>query len=255
MAIHNNGVQSVAPSSVANKGTNILGLPQETPCALSVDDIKQLIQDFRQAALNAIEAGFDGVEIHSASGYLLDQFINTCSNNRTDKYGGSIQNRCRFTIEVVEAVTNAIGAERTGIRLSLFSDYEHMEDDTPTATWGYITKVLQARFPDLAYVHFVEPQTSVFDDCNKETKHSLDVFRNIWKGPLISGGGYTYSIQAAIDTASRIGNLISFGRLFVANPDLVERIRNDWPLNTYDRNTFYTNHAKGYTDYPCHKGK
>ncbi|KAI8886066.1 FMN-linked oxidoreductase [Backusella circina FSU 941] len=249
----NEGQQPVSASDITVKGTNMLGQPQEKPRALSILEIKGITEQFRQAALNAVEAGFDGVEIHSSNGYLLDQFINTSSNKRTDIYGGSIENRVRFPLEVVDAIAGAIGAERTAIRLSPWSGFQDMEDETPYETWGYLTKRLQENHPDLAYVHFVEPRTNMMGEKNTDTPDSLDPFRKIWRGAFISAGGYTYDKDLAFDTAEKTGNLIAFGRQFLANPDLVERLRNGWPFNKYNRNTFYGGKDIGYTDYPFYK--
>ncbi|ORX75348.1 FMN-linked oxidoreductase [Basidiobolus meristosporus CBS 931.73] len=252
IAALNEGHQPVSASNIPITGVTLQGTP-EVPRALTIPEIKALTQDYRQAALNAIEAGFDGVEIHSANGYLLDQFINTSSNIRTDIYGGSIENRCRFSLEVVDAIVDAIGAERTAIRFSPWSGFQDMKDDTPYETWGYLAKTLQANHPDLAYLHFVEPRSNLFLDGVLETSDSLDPFRKEWKGTFISAGGYTYDAKLAFETCEKTGNLVAFGRRFIANPDLVERLRNDWPLNDYDRNTFYTGGPVGYTDYPFHQ--
>ncbi|KAI8888894.1 FMN-linked oxidoreductase [Backusella circina FSU 941] len=253
MAEHNMGQQCVSSSDIAIEGVNLMGLPQEKPRALTIPEIKDLVQDYRQAALNAMEAGFDGVEIHSANGYLLDQFINTSCNNRTDIYGGSIENRCRFPLEVVDAVVGAVGAERTAIRFSPWSGFQDMEDATPYETWGYLAKTLQDKYSDMAYLHMVEPRADFCIDEYHKTADTLDPFRKEWKGPFVSAGGYTYDTKGAFDTAERTGNMVGFGRLYISNPDLVERLRNNWPLNKYDRNTFYTNDAVGYTDYPFYK--
>ncbi|KAI7902616.1 uncharacterized protein BX663DRAFT_509872 [Cokeromyces recurvatus] len=247
------GEQPVSASDIPISGVNLLGLPQEKPRALTIPEIKSLIQDYRQAALNAMEAGFDGVEIHSANGYLLDQFINTSSNKRTDMYGGSIENRCRLPLEVVDAVVETIGAERTAIRFSPWSGFQDMEDATPYETWGYLVKSLQEKHSNLAFLDFIEPRADFTADSYDNKSDTLDPFRKAWKGPFISAGGYTYNTQAAFDTAEKTGNMIGFGRLFISNPDLVERLRHGWPLNKYDRSTFYTHDAKGYTDYPFYK--
>jgi 2,4-dienoyl-CoA reductase-like NADH-dependent reductase (Old Yellow Enzyme family) len=249
----NEGQQPVSASDIAIQGNSIIGQPQEKPRALSIPEIKQLTEQFRQAALNAVEAGFDGVEIHSANGFLLDQFINTSSNKRNDIYGGSIENRARFALEVVDAIVDVIGAERTAIRLSPWSGYQDAEDKTPYETWGYLTKSLQDNHPDLAYVHFLEPRVDIMGEKNLDTTDSLDTFRKAWKGSFISSGGYTYDKDNAFETAEKTGNLIAFGRQFIANPDLVERLRNGWPLNKYNRDTFYSGNDAGYTDYPFYK--
>jgi 2,4-dienoyl-CoA reductase-like NADH-dependent reductase (Old Yellow Enzyme family) len=247
--------QSVSASGIPIGGMAAKNQPYETPRPLMVPEIKSIVQDYRQAALNAVEAGFDGVEIHSANGYLLDQFINTSSNRRTDSYGGSIENRCRFSLEVVDAVVGAIGAERTGIRFSPWSGFQDMKDATPYDTWGYLTQKLQDTHPNLSFLHFVEPRSNFMINGNLETVDSLDHFRNIWKGPFIAAGGYTYDRKLAFDTAEKTGNLIAFGRTFIANPDLVDRLRNEWPLNHYNRKTFYGGNTKGYTDYPSYESK
>jgi 2,4-dienoyl-CoA reductase-like NADH-dependent reductase (Old Yellow Enzyme family) len=147
---------------------------------------------------------------------------------------------------VIDAVSDAIGAERTAIRFSPWAGVQDAKDDTPYETWGYLTKTLQENHPDLAYLHFIEPREE-----NKE--NTLDPFRQAWKGAFISADGYTTDIKGALDVSEKTGNLIAFGRLYIANPDLVERIKNDWPTNEYDRDTFYFGGEKGYTDYPFYK--
>ncbi|KAI8372988.1 uncharacterized protein BYT42DRAFT_578789 [Radiomyces spectabilis] len=248
-----NGEQPVSASAIAIQGKNLWGDQQQVPRALEILDIKALVQDYRQAALNAVEAGFDGVEIHAANGYLLDQFINTSSNKRSDIYGGSIENRARFALEVVDAIADAIGPDRTAIRLSPWSGFQDMQDDTPYETWGYIVSQLQAHQPELAYVHFVEPRIDFRSEALPDTTDSLDPFRQIWKGPFISAGGYTIDPKLAFERSDKSGDLIAFGRAFIANPDIVERLRNGWPLNRYNRKTFYTPGAEGYTDYPVYQ--
>ncbi|KAG1106171.1 hypothetical protein G6F42_016854 [Rhizopus arrhizus] len=194
---------------------------------------------------NFYGAGCDGVEIHSANGYLLDQFINSGSNKRTDIYGGSIENRTRFALQVVDAIAGAIGAERTAIRFSPGSSYQDMEDDT-----------LQQNHPNLSYLHFIEARSGYRQDHYVNSEDSLEPYRKIWKGPFISASGYSTNLEHAFHLAEKTGNLISFGRAYIANPDLVERLRNGWELNKYDRSTFYAHDAHGYLDYPFYnKGK
>ncbi|KAI8078689.1 uncharacterized protein BX664DRAFT_380897 [Halteromyces radiatus] len=245
----------VSASDIPVEGPSDIGLPYETPRALKVEEIKAITQGFAQAAKNAMIAGFDGVEIHGANGYLLDQFINTSSNKRTDQYGGSIENRARFPLEVVDAVAKAIGDDKTAIRFSPFSSYQGMKDDTPVATWGYITEQLEKTHPGLAYVHFVEPL--IPDEVKEGEKvDTLDSFRALWSGPFISAGNYTYDAKMAFDRAEQSPNsLVAVGRAFIANPDLVERFRNNWKLNPYDRDTFYTPGPVGYIDYPFYNEK
>ncbi|KAI8060232.1 hypothetical protein BC940DRAFT_280980 [Gongronella butleri] len=240
----------VSASPIAIKGKSIFGTDYEVPHALTKEEIDDVVKVFATGAKNAIEAGFDGVEIHGANGYLIDQFINTSSNTRTDEYGGSIENRARFALEVVDAVVEAVGASKVAIRLSPWSGFQDMEDETPYETWSYITQQLQDKHPQLAYVHFVEARESGHHDEDLVKPESLDPFRKIWKGPFITAGGYTDPEKAKKTVQDNENNLLAFGRIFIANPDLVERIRNNWPLNKYDRPTFYTHEQKGYTDYP-----
>ncbi|KAI8877189.1 FMN-linked oxidoreductase [Backusella circina FSU 941] len=248
-----NNESPVGPSAIAARGSNPKGMPYETPRALEVSEIKQIIQDYTQAALNAIEAGFDGVEIHGANGYLVDQFINSNSNQRTDEYGGSSEKRSRFALEVVESVSKAVGEERTAIRFSPGGAFQDMKDDTPIETWGYLISQIKEKHPNLAYMSFMEPRADQGDDLVEEGVDSLKPFRDIWKKPFITAGGFSNGTKFALQHAENTGDLIAFGRAFIANPDLPERIRNDYPLNPYHRPTFYTNDPEGYTDYPFYK--
>ncbi|KAI9265043.1 hypothetical protein BDA99DRAFT_436889 [Phascolomyces articulosus] len=249
-----NHTPPVAPSPIPARGLNVFlnNQPFETPRELSIDEIQDVIQEFVTAAKNAIKAGFDGVELHGANGFLLDQFINSQSNKRTDEYGGSIKNRTRLIFEVADALIDAIGVERTAYRFSPWGGNADVKDDTPYQTWSYILEHLN---PKLAYVHFVEPR----DDYVRATpdfENSLDPFRKIWKGPFISAGGYSTNPELISSVAEeKPRNLIAVGRAFIANPDLVERLKHQWPLNKYNRDTFYTPGAKGYTDYAFYEPK
>ncbi|KAJ8657244.1 hypothetical protein O0I10_007060 [Lichtheimia ornata] len=246
-----NGHTPDSASAIPISGTSLFtGKEWEVPHALTVEEIKGIVGDYAQAAKNAIEAGFDGVEIHSANGYLLDQFINTSSNKRTDEYGGPIENRTRFTLEVVDAVTNAIGAERVGIRFSPWSEFQDMVDEIPYDTWGYLVSQLQEKHSDMAYIHMIEPRDDFSRKTKNDTANTLDPFRKVWKGAFISAGGYTTNPALAQKVAEETGNLVAIGRAFIANPDIVERLRNGWPLTKYNRDTFYSPGAVGYTDYP-----
>ncbi|ORX48268.1 FMN-linked oxidoreductase [Hesseltinella vesiculosa] len=240
----------VSASPIAINGKNLFGDDYEVPHPLTKDEINQVLEAFAQGAKNALEAGFDGIELHGANGYLIDQFINTSSNERTDEYGGSIENRARLALEAVDAVVDAIGAKKVAIRLSPWSDFQDMKDDTPVETWSYITQQLQDKHADLAYIHYVEAREGGHHDVELENHESLDPFRQIWKGPFITAGGYTDPKKAIKTIEENPNNLLAFGRLFIANPDLPERIRNDWPLNKYHRPTFYSHEAEGYVDYP-----
>lgn len=224
-------------------------LPQSKPRALRTDEIPRIALEFEQAARNAIQAGFDGVEIHAANGYLFDQFINGALNTREDRYGGpSIDNRLRFTLETLDAVTAAIGRERTGIRLSPYGRYGDIppfEGEAET----YLALVREVSRRRLAYLHFSD-QTRWVGDVTIP-KGFQDQLRQEYDGTLMLAGGYLGDNgQAALDAGH--ADLIVMGKPFLANPDLVERLRNRWPLNAADPATFYTAGPKGYTDYPRH---
>ncbi|GAN03885.1 NADH flavin oxidoreductase/NADH oxidase [Mucor ambiguus] len=241
---------SVGPSATPCPGKTMQGTDYEVPHALTVDEIKVIVGDYAQAAKNAIEAGFDGVEIHGANGYLVDQFINTSSNKRTDNYGGSAENRGRFALEVVDAVAAAVGEDRTAIRFSPGGAFQGMATENIEETWGYLTSELQKNHPGLAYLHMVEGRTNFNDADQMNTTDILESYRQVWKGPFITAGGFSTSLEFGNEIAEKTGNLIAYGRAFVANPDLPERLRNGWELNPYHRDTFYTHEAEGYTDYP-----
>lgn len=242
----------VSASPIPMPGLKPNGKPHETPRPLETEEVKEWVKVYRQAAINAIEAGFDGVEIHGANGYLIDQFINSGSNKRTDIYGGSIENRCRFALEIVDAIVDAIGADRTAIRFSPAGGVQGMKDDTPVETWGYMTRQLQKNHPNMAYLHFIEARSDFYSDSKVNTIDTLSPYRQIWKGSFITAGGFSTAVQHALNIAEETGNLIAFGRAFIANPDLPERIKNQYGLNKYNRKTFYTHDAVGYTDYPTH---
>lgn len=225
------------------------------PRALELDEIQGVIDQYVAAARNAKRAGFDGVELHSANGYLLDQFINDNSNKRTDKYGGSLENRCRLTLEVLDALIGVFGKGRVGVRFSPSSKFNTMDDSNPTATFSYI--VTEADKKGLAYIHLVDPRTSGDGSAagTPDSKLTVDFFRKITpnKTPLIVAGGLT------VDTATKYveagdADLVCFGRQFISNPDLPFRIKNGLELNKYDRSTFYGGTEKGYTDYPFYNG-
>ncbi|EIN05623.1 NADH:flavin oxidoreductase/NADH oxidase [Punctularia strigosozonata HHB-11173 SS5] len=223
------------------------------PRPLTVPEIKEYVQLYATAARNAVHgAAFDGVEIHGANGYLIDQFIQDTSNKRTDKYGGSIENRSRFALEVVNAVIEAVGASRTGIRLSPWSPFQDMRMADPVPQFSQLTCAIRDLHPDMAYLHVVEPRTSGSDDC--ESHHhdeSNDFARDIWRGngrALISAGGYNR--EKAIAVAEEKGDLVAFGRTFISNPDLPLRLINNIPLTPYNRDVFYLpENPMGYVDY------
>ncbi|EPB83410.1 N-ethylmaleimide reductase [Mucor circinelloides 1006PhL] len=251
-----NQEQVVSASDIPCPGKTMQGGEYEVPHALTVDEIKSIVDEYAQAAKNAIEARFDGVEIHGANGYLVDQFLNSSSNNRTDAYGGSVENRSRFALEVIDAVAEAVGEERTAIRLSPGGAFQGiMATENVEENWGYLVKELQQKRPELAYLHLIESRADSLDPQKKNTEDTLESYRKLWKGPFITAGGFSTSLEFADEIAEKTGNLVSYGRAFIANPDLPERLRNGWELNPYDRNTFYSHEAEGYTDYPFYNEK
>lgn len=252
-----NGEQIVSASAIGITGTDKDGNAYEVPRALEIDEIKTITQQYHQAALNAMEAGFDGVEVHSANGYLLDQFINSNSNKRTDIYGGSVENRTRFVREVLDTVVDAVGAERAAIRFSPGEAYQDMDDEDVVGTWSYLTAAIQEKHPNLSYLHFIQARASVHVERKPgqaiAPPDTLQPYRDIWKGPFIIASGFSNAIDYAIELAERTGNLIAFGRVFLANPDLPDRLRYGYEVNKYNRATFYRQDAIGYTDYPFYK--
>ncbi|KAK9476433.1 hypothetical protein V1514DRAFT_336779 [Lipomyces japonicus] len=231
----------------------------KVPEELTKEEIHELQQNFVTASVNAINAGFDGVEIHGAHGYLVDQFFQAVSNQRTDEYGGSVENRARFGLEIVDKVAAAIGADKVGIRLSPFSEFQSMKDENPYPQFEYIISKLQEVHPDLAYLHVVEPRVSGGSErVWNEKEESTEPFHKLWKGAWIAAGGFTP--ESAIEYANTHENsLVAFGRSFVSNPDLVARVKEGIAFRPYDRNQFYNAKAKeGYLGYefaPELKGK
>ncbi|KAK4256268.1 hypothetical protein QN277_009153 [Acacia crassicarpa] len=254
--VSNSGFQpnGQAPISSTDKGltpqvrSNGIDVAQFTPPRrLRTDEIPQIVNDFRLAARNAMEAGFDGVEIHGAHGYLLEQFMKDQVNDRTDEYGGSVENRCRFPLEVVKAVVDEIGAERVGIRLSPFANYAECLDSNPKELGLYMVNSLNKY--NILYCHMVEPRMKT--PWEKEVcPHSLVPMRKAFNGSFIAAGGYDRK-DGNNAVAENRADLVAYGRWFLANPDLPKRFELDAPLNKYHRETFYTSDPViGYTDYP-----
>ncbi|XP_059590569.1 12-oxophytodienoate reductase 2-like [Vitis vinifera] len=254
--VSNTGFQpnGQAPISCTDKpltpqiGANGIDVDQfSPPRRLTTDEIPQVVKDFRLAARNAIEAGFDGVEIHGAHGYLLDQFMKDQVNDRTDKYGGSLENRCRFPLEVVEAVVDEIGADKVGIRLSPFATYAEAGDSNPRALGLYMAESLNKY--GLLYCHMVEPRMKTLGE-KSECAHSLLPMRKAFNGTFLVAGGYDRE-DGNNAVAENRADLVVYGRWFLANPDLPKRFALNAPLNKYNRETFYTpDPIVGYTDYP-----
>ena len=244
----------VGPSAIAAQGTtldaNWKPVPYEVPRALSLDEMPALVDSFRAAAARAMQAGFDGVEIHGANGYLLEQFLQARSNQRTDRYGGSVENRCRLHLEVAAAVAGEIGADRTGMRLSPWGISNDSHDDDPMPTYGHLVRGLAAL--KLVYLHLVEPRVSGVgkaDGVREGQPSATDAFRPLWPGVLIAAGGFDRA--GALQAVATGGvDAVAFGRHFISNPDLPHRLQIGAPLTHYHRPTFYGGGAPGYTDYP-----
>lgn len=241
-----NGEAVVAPSAVKAEGMargKDEEQPYEEPRALRIEEIKAIIHDYVAAAARSLAAGFDGVEIHGANGYLIDQFLKDKTNLRDDEYGGSIENRARFLLEVVEAVTAAIGPEKVGLRLSPNVPNGGISDSNPLALFTHVANKLNDY--KLAFVHIHEG----LRNGEKPAPWVSDTFREIYKGKLILNGNYDYNaaMQAIENDAA---DAIAFGKAFIANPDLVERFKKEAPLNKPQAETFYKGGEEGYTDYP-----
>jgi len=247
------GFPFVAPSSVGLKRTE-----PHIPRSMTIDEIKECIQMFAKAAHDAVHiAGFDGIELHAANGYLVDQFFQDCTNHRTDDYGGSIENRNRFALEVLDAIMKAIGPRKVGIRISPWSHFQEMGMTDPVPQFTHLVQSIANNHPDMAYIHVIEPRVNGSEDRNLAEigqHESNDFLRKIWAPrPYIAAGGYTREL--AIKTCAEKDDLVAFGRPFIANPDLPLRLFADVPLTRHDRKTLYTYESEiGYTDYPFAEG-
>ena len=249
------GSELIAPSAIRPAGQMWTDAKQlqdyPVPKEMTAEHIITTKAEFVSAAKNAIEAGFDGVELHGANGYLLEEFLSPVSNTRKDEYGGSIENRCRFVLEVVTAVAEAIGKEKTGIRLSPYgvaNDMPHYPEID--ATYNYLSKQLNSI--GIAHVHLVDHSAMGAPVVPMEIKQLI---RKNFKNTIILCGGYDRE-KAEADIQSGLADLVAFGRSFINNPDLVERMANDWPLSQdLKMDLFYTADEKGYTDYPVYKRK
>ncbi|MFM6134528.1 MAG: alkene reductase [Cuspidothrix sp.] len=243
------GKLPVAPSAIAGIGSlhsSIGKVSLETPRALETEEIPRIVAEFEQAAKNALEAGFDGIELHGAFGYLIDQFLQDGSNQRTDEYGGSIENRSRFLLEVVTAVTNIWGDNRVGIKLSPSNTFYGIEDSNTQATFSYVINALNSF--NLAYLHLMEPN-EVDLSTRDVMKNLTPYFRQIFKGTLMTNGGYD-RITGNQVISSNNADLVSFDKPFISNPDLPKRLEINAPLNQLDPKTMYATDSQGYTDYP-----
>jgi len=253
------GALPVAPSAIPITAEGMMATtadsklaPYETPRALETEELAGIVEAFRQATKNALAAGFDGVEIHGANGYLLEQFLQSRSNHRTDAYGGSIENRARLLLEVTQAAIDVCGANRVGVRLSPYGNANDSGEPDPMPLYSHVVRALDRL--GLAYLHFIEPRSSGAgrsDVSRQNVPSAMVLFRPLWSGVLITAGGFTGETANAAIAAGH-ADAIAFGRFFISNPDLPHRLRHGFPLTPYDRATFYGGEEKGYTDYPFH---
>lgn len=243
-----NGGAPVAPSAIPAKTKTFVNnafTETSAPRALDLAELPGIVADYRRAAANAIKAGFDGVEVHAANGYLLDQFLRDGANHRTDAYGGSIENRSRLLLEVMDAVIAEIGAARTGIRLSPVTPANDLKDSDPQALFNYVVEQLETRHP--VYIHVIEGATGGPRDVAPD--FSFEELHRRYSGVWMVNNGYDLDL-ASKAVAEGKADLVAFGRPFISNPDLVERLRRNAPLTPLDQATLYGGGAKGYTDYP-----
>ena len=246
-ALQANDGAPVAPSAVRAKGKTFVGgtfVDVSEPRALDLGEIPGIIDSFKRASANALAAGFDGVEIHGANGYLLDQFAKDGANKRTDAYGGTIENRARLMLEVSKAVASEAGADRTGIRISPVTPANDVSDSNPQPLFDHIVDQLNAL--KLVYIHVIEGATGGPRDI---APFDYDSLRKRFSGTYIANNGYDFKLATEVLDKNK-ADLIAFGKLFISNPDLVERLKLGAALNDFDKATFYGGNAKGYTDYP-----
>lgn len=235
-------VQTVAPSAIRARGkifTEMGMTAFDTPRALERHEIAAAIAEFAQATAHALEAGFDGVELHCANGYLPAQFLSSNTNSRTDDYGGSAGNRIRFVVEVIEAMTGAAGAGSVGLRIAPGNPFNDIHDDDPLATYGALLEALSPK--GLAYLHLIDISNPQID--------SRELAKRFWRGLLILNNDIDFDRAQAL-LADGVADAISFGRPFIANPDLIARLRTGALIADFEPATLYTAGAEGYIDYP-----
>ncbi|WP_431281826.1 alkene reductase [Humitalea sp. 24SJ18S-53] len=248
VSLQDDGAAPVAPSAIAAKTKTFIetGFAETSmPQALDQAGIDAIIGDYVQAAQNATRAGFDGIELHAANGYLIDQFLKDGTNTRTDRYGGSVENRARFGLEVVDAMLKVFPAKRFGVRISPVSPANDAVTSDPAEVFGYFVAELSKR--GIAFIHVVEGATGGPRDV---APFDYAALRRSFKGAYIANNGYTRAMAIEAVAEGR-ADLVAFGRPFIANPDLVARLRQDAPLNTVNPATLYGGGAEGYTDYPA----
>jgi N-ethylmaleimide reductase len=250
-----NGQPPVAPSAIAATGkvrSMVRGkegmVDFAVPRALETHEVGGIVDEFRAAAARSKAAGMDGVELHGANAYLIAQFLCDGTNTRTDRYGGSIENRARFLLEIVDAVAGVMGPDRVGVRLSPHASGDGISESDPVALYGYVARALSRR--GIAYVHLVESEGPGYARSPAPgTPALMPIVRELFTGPLMVNGNYTRALGDKVIREGR-ADLVSFAALFIPNPDLVERLRRNGPFNTHDEPTTYGGGAKGFTDYP-----
>ena len=248
------GGAPVAPSEVAYEGLAYTAngwVPSSPHRALAEAEVIDMVEQFRLAAVRGKEAGFDGIEIHGANGYLIDQFLQDGSNKRTDAFGGTIEKRARFLLDITKAAISVWGSHRVAVRLGPSGSFGSMKDSNPEALFTYVAAELDKL--NLAYLHLIEPRVlgNAEDASKDQNPVASRLLRTVFHGPLIAAGGFTPESAEAI-LAEGSADMVAFGRYFISNPDLPLRIANGVPLAGYDRDTFYGGTAAGYTDYPAH---
>jgi N-ethylmaleimide reductase len=248
------GALPIAPSVVPFEGESLTAngwVPVSPHREVGIAEIKQVVENYRQAAIRAKEAGLDGVELHSANGYLADTFLQDGTNKRTDEYGGSLMNRTRLLRELVEALASVFGADRVGVRLSPSGQWGSISDSDPEATFSYAAQVLNQY--GLAYLHIIEPRVKGVETLD-EHQHPVasEFLRKVFTGPIIAAGGFNGD---GAETILQKGDadLVAFGRFFASNPDLPYRLQQKLPLNHYNRDAFWGGNEAGYTDYPVYQ--
>jgi len=249
----NDGAIPIGPSVITSEAVAFTAngwVPVSPNRALKLEEIPGVVEEFRKAAERALAAGFDGVELHAANGYLLDQFLQDGTNKRADAYGGSIPNRARLLIEIAKAIASVWGSDRVGVRLSPSSKFHNMSDSNPDALFSHVAEELSK--VGLSYLHIVEPRINGSELIQEGLQPvAAGLLRKHFKGSIIAAGGFEpNSAEAIIESGD--ADLVAFGRHFISNPDLPKRIKNHFPLSPYDRNSFYGGDHRGYTDYPAY---
>jgi 2,4-dienoyl-CoA reductase-like NADH-dependent reductase (Old Yellow Enzyme family) len=249
----------------APHSTTPVKLAEHPPIELTVDYIKKTIRDYCNAAKTAMDVGFDGAEVHAGNGYLPEQFLSSNSNKRSDEYGGTVEKRCTFVLELMDELAKTVGQDNLAIRLSPFGLFNQARSQQRVETWGHLCRELKSRLPKLSYVSFIEPRyEQIFSETEKQKfleswglpTVDLSMFRSIFGNtPFFSAGGFDDTNSWSVLESGKYDALL-YGRYFISNPDLVERLRNGWPLAPYDRTRFYgpfEDASIGYTDYPSFK--